>query len=53
MGKVDFKTLKWVLSLDEEGNVLSSVNYGMFIQYVVDFLIMAIFVFLFVKFLPQ
>lgn len=50
MGKVDFKTLKWVLSLDEEGNVLSSVNYGMFIQYVVDFLIMAIFVFLFVKF---
>ena len=50
MGKISFKTLKWVLSLDEEGNVLSSVNYGMFIQYIIDFLIMAFFVFLFVKF---
>ncbi|HXK72439.1 MAG TPA: large-conductance mechanosensitive channel protein MscL [Clostridia bacterium] len=50
MGKIDFKSLKWILKLDEEGNVLSSVNYGMFIQYVVDFLIMAACVFLLVKF---
>ncbi|MBP7343485.1 MAG: large-conductance mechanosensitive channel protein MscL [Clostridia bacterium] len=49
MGKVNFKELKWVLTYDAEGNAASSVNYGMFIQYVVDFLIMAVFVFLLVR----
>ena len=50
MGKINFKELKWILTFDEEGNAASSVNYGMFIQYVVDFLIMAACVFLLVKF---
>ncbi|HOD92292.1 MAG TPA: large-conductance mechanosensitive channel protein MscL [Clostridia bacterium] len=49
MGKVNFKELKWILTYDAEGNAASSVNYGMFIQYVVDFLIMAVCVFLLVK----
>ncbi|MFA5341276.1 MAG: large-conductance mechanosensitive channel protein MscL [Clostridia bacterium] len=49
MGKINFKELKWILTFDEEGNAASSVNYGMFIQYVVDFLIMAICVFLLVR----
>ena len=49
MGKVNFKELKWILTYDAEGNAASFVNYGMFIQYVVDFLIMAVCVFLLVK----
>ncbi len=49
MGKVNFNDLKWVLSLDEEGNIASSINYGTFIQYIIDFLIMALCVFIIVK----
>lgn len=49
MGKVNFNDLKWVLSLDEEGNIASSINYGTFIQYVIDFLIMALCVFIIIK----
>lgn len=49
MGKINLKELKWVLTYDAEGKALSSVNYGMFIQYIVDFLIMAICVFMLVR----
>ncbi|HQM40117.1 MAG TPA: large-conductance mechanosensitive channel protein MscL [Clostridia bacterium] len=49
MGKVNFNDLKWILAKDAEGNVTSSVNYGTFIQYILDFIIMAACVFLLVK----
>ena len=34
LGKVDFKELKYVLSTDAEGEIISSINYGIFIQYI-------------------
>lgn len=49
MGKVNFKDLKWVLATDSEGVVTSSVNYGTFIQVIIDFLIIGLCIFLLVK----
>ena len=54
-GGVDFSTLKWVMSpaeMDAAGNVIkeeASILYGAFIQNVIDFFLIAISVFLFVK----
>ncbi len=50
MGKVNFHDLKWVLATDAEGNITSSVNYGTFLQGILDFLIIAACVFLLVRF---
>lgn len=54
----DFKTLKWVLSpaVVENGTVVkaeSAILYGNFIQNVVDFLIIAICIFFFLKVLTR
>ena len=61
IGGVDFKDLKWVMKeafpeqLDEAGNVVQkavaevTLNYGAFIQNVIDFLIIAFCVFLMMK----
>lgn len=49
LGKVSFNDLKWVLATDTEGNITSSVNYGTFIQFIIDFLIIALSVFLIIK----
>ena len=51
---MDFKSLKWVLSpaVIEGGNVLkpeAAIMYGNFIQNVVDFLIVAFSIFIFIK----
>lgn len=52
---MDFKTLKWVLNpavVDEAGKVLkpeAAILYGNFIQNVIDFLIIAFSIFMFVK----
>ena len=48
-GGVDLKSLQWVLSSAEDGSVLNAVNYGAFLQNVIDFLIIAFSIFLFVK----
>jgi large conductance mechanosensitive channel len=55
IGGVDFKDLKVVLSIPERfqiGNVPlepATINYGMFIQNVFDFIIVAMCVFLFIR----
>ena len=60
LGKVDFKDLKVLIqhgrpAVMEEGNVVSealadvTLNYGMFIQQVIDFLIIAFCIFLLIK----
>jgi large conductance mechanosensitive channel len=49
LGKVDFKELKWVLRQAEEGGTDVTLNYGMFIQNVVDFAIVALFIFLAIR----
>lgn len=42
LGGVDFTDLKWILKAgDPEGEGLVAITYGVFIQYVVDFLIIA------------
>ena len=47
---VDFKELKYVLTYAEDGvTPLNSLNYGMFLQNILDFIIIAFSVFLFVK----
>jgi large conductance mechanosensitive channel len=54
IGGVDFKDLRWVLK-DETANAAGEVipavtlNYGMFIQNVVDFLIIAFVIFMAIK----
>ena len=65
IGGVDFKDLKWVMKeavpeqLDEAGNVVQkavaevTLNYGAFIQNVIDFLIIAVCVFMLVKFITK
>ena len=65
IGGVDFKDLKWVMKeavpeqLDEAGNVVQkavaevTLNYGAFIQNIIDFLIIAFCVFMLVKFITK
>ena len=49
MGHVDFKDLKWVMK-DAVGDAPAvSLNYGMFIQNIIDFIIIAFCIFLIVK----
>ena len=54
-GGADFGSKKWVMSpevLDEAGNVVkaeSALLYGSFIQNIIDFLLIAVCVFLFTK----
>jgi large conductance mechanosensitive channel len=49
LGKVDFKELKWVIQegIGEAPDV--TLNYGMFIQNIVDFLIIAFCIFLIIR----
>lgn len=47
---IDFKDLKLVLSYAADGTP-NTLNYGMFIQNIIDFLIIAFCIFLFVKML--
>lgn len=46
---IDLKAMQYVISTAEDGSVLSAINYGMFIQNIIDFLIIAFSIFLFVK----
>lgn len=53
-GKVDFSELKFVLqaAVKESGEIVTpevSINYGSFIQYIINFLLIAVSVFLMVK----
>ena len=45
---VDLKSMQYVISTAEDGTV-SAINYGMFAQNIIDFLIIAFSIFLFVK----
>lgn len=46
---VDFKNLKYTLKEASEGAEAVSINYGMFIQNIVDFVIIAFAIFMVVK----
>jgi large conductance mechanosensitive channel len=49
LGNVDFKDLKLVLKAGVGGGAPVTWNYGMFIQNVIDFLIIAFVIFLMIK----
>lgn len=54
LGGMDFKELKWIMqpgTLDEAGQMVGEValNYGMFIQSVIDFFIIAFAIFMLIK----
>jgi len=49
LGKVDFSNLKIILSKDDAGAVTASINYGTFINIVINFIIVAFIMFLVVK----
>ena len=48
-GGVDFKNLKLVLKEASEGVEAVTINYGVFIQSIIDFLIIAFYIFVVIK----
>ena len=59
IGKMNFTDLKWVISeavLDADGNIVTAENallYGEFIQSVIDFLIIAFCIFMFLRIITK
>jgi len=53
LGKVDFKSLKWVLDEAVGDQPEVAVNYGAFIQNVVDFVIIAFVIFLMIRLIEK
>ena len=49
LGRVDFKDLKWAMITGDGTTPAVTLNYGMFIQSIIDFLIIALCIFLVVK----
>ena len=49
IGGVKFSNLKWILKEASDNSALISLNYGNFIQSIVDFLIIAISIFAVIK----
>lgn len=53
LGGIDFTNLRYVISEAHDGVAESAINYGTFIQNIVNFLIIAFVVFLMVKFINR
>ena len=53
LGKIDFSNLKFVITPATATNPEAAVKYGLFIQNIVNFLIMAFVIFLMVKFINK
>lgn len=53
LGGVDFSTFALILKHTSEGKVAASINYGIFINIVIDFLIVALSIFVVVKAINQ
>lgn len=49
LGGVDFTDLKFILIASSEGTDAVSINYGVFIQTIIDFLIIAFVIFMVIK----
>lgn len=49
LGGADFRSLQLVLKTDADGKVLSAIRYGVFINHVLDFFIVAFTIFLVIK----
>jgi len=53
LGKIDFKTLKWVIEEAKGEAPEVALNYGMFIQNIVDFIIIALAIFLMIRLIEK
>jgi large conductance mechanosensitive channel len=53
LGNVDFKSLKWVIEEAVGETPEVAVNYGMFIQNIVDFVIIGFVIFIMVKLIEK
>lgn len=53
LGNVDFKSLKWVIEEAVGDTPEVAVNYGMFIQNIVDFVIIGFVIFVMVKLIEK
>ncbi|MFA6105145.1 MAG: large-conductance mechanosensitive channel protein MscL [Patescibacteria group bacterium] len=49
ISNVNFKDLKWVMTKAADGTPLASINYGVFIQNVIEFIIIAAVIFIMIK----
>jgi len=49
LGKVNFASLKYVIHPAVKGTLELSINYGLFIQAIIDFLLIAFSLFIFIK----
>ncbi len=49
IGGVKFSNLKWIIKEASEDSALISINYGNFIQSIVDFLVIALSIFIVIK----
>ena len=49
ISNVNFKDLKWVMSKKADGTPLTTLNYGNFIQNIVEFVIIAAVIFVVIK----
>lgn len=52
-GGVNFASLRYVVDLPIEGVEPASINYGLFIQNIVNFLLTALVIFLFIRFINR
>ncbi|MDF5581201.1 large conductance mechanosensitive channel protein MscL, partial [Vibrio parahaemolyticus] len=53
LGKVDFTSLKYVISPAQGETPELAINYGMFIQNVIDFLIIAFAIFMMIRMIEK
>ena len=53
LGRIDLTNLKWVIPPAKEGAEAINLNYGAFLQNIIDFLIIALSIFLFIKLLSS
>lgn len=53
LGGVNFTSLKYTIRPEKDGLAALTLNYGMFIQAVIDFLIISLSIFLFIKFISK
>ena len=49
ISNVNFKDLRWVMTKKADGSALATLNYGSFIQNVVEFVIIAAVIFMIIK----
>ena len=53
LGGIDFSSFAFILKHTEDGKVAASINYGVFINTIIDFILIALSIFIIVKAINQ